>query len=148
MTGRRDLSPNERQQLVGYLRALLNENDELPRESYVVAADEFGCDRGTARKVWLARNAESRPTRGGSKRKYDAVELQEAIKSIPPRVRTCVRSTAVALRMPPSTVQDYIGPGCPLRRATVCVKPTLSDEQKLERLRFVFSLVDRPIGKA
>jgi hypothetical protein len=53
---------------------------------------------------------------------------------------------ASAVAMPKSTMQEYIRPARPLRRVTVHVRPTLTDEQKLERLRFVVTYVERTLS--
>jgi hypothetical protein len=145
--GRRDLTSEEESLVIGFLLARLSASGELLHGSFAKAAQHFGCHRHNVRKIWAREQLMgAKPTRGGSARKYDADELKKALESVPVWERQNVRAAAAAIDLPPSTLQDYISGDGPFRRATVHVKPTLTDEHKIERLRFVLTFVERPIG--
>lgn len=145
--GRRDLSPADKQRLIGFLSAQMRPDGTLPLGAIGRTSNAFGCHRNTVTAVWGQRNSTAPPSRQpGRERSYDPDELKAALAAVPLEQRMTVRGAAGALQMPPSTLQLYIGPDGPLRQRTVRVKPTLSEEQKQERLRFVLSFVERPIG--
>ncbi len=81
-TGRKDLTQDERQQLIGFLKALQNQNEKLPVGAMTAAARAFHCHRNTVQNVWQKRDG-NKPVRGGSKRKHDAVTLNDAIQRVP-----------------------------------------------------------------
>jgi hypothetical protein len=144
--GRRDLTIEEESQIEGFLLAYPKHDGELRHGAMSRAAREFNCHRNTVRAVW-ERHGSERPARSGLVRKYDAVELKVALQAVPVFERINVRAAASAIAMPKSTMQEYIGPACPLRRVNVHVRPTLTDEHTFERLRFVVTYVERPIGR-
>lgn len=145
--GSKDMCAAQRDQILGFLRASVKPDGTLRHGAKALAARTFNCDRNQVRVIWeRAAVGLPQPKRGGSEKKYNVDALREAIKEVPPFERMNVRAAGEALGVPYGTLQRYIGRDGPLRRVTVHVKPTLTEEQKIERLRFVFCFVERPIG--
>ncbi len=83
---------------------------------------------------------------GSTRAKYSAEEISALVAAVPVNERTTLRSTAAGAGVPTSTLHVYVGKQKPLRRATAHVKPAITEDHKVERMRFVLSFVERPIG--
>ncbi|DBA05415.1 TPA: hypothetical protein N0F65_007577 [Lagenidium giganteum] len=113
-------------------------NAALAHGSMALAAKTFGCHRNTAREIWRRHQDGTVVQRGGSKPRYDAATLKAAVASVDVLERQTVRAAAA--------MQDYIKPDGCLRRRTANVKPTFTDAQRQDRVRFALAHVQRPLG--
>lgn len=153
--GRANLSPSERVHLLTFLAARSIGGKELKYGAMKAASEAFDCHRNTVRAIWKAHiklekvvDEHTEPAaRRGRPPKYTSEDVSMRVSAVPARQRTTVRSTAAAVQLPATTIQRYIGKGKALRRVTVHVKPALKPDQKLARLRFALSFVERPLGK-
>lgn len=67
------------------------------------------------------------------------------MKKVPVNRRGTIRNLACAIEVPKSTLHDRLKEGTIFRRITSAVKPFLTDQNKLTRLKFCLSHV-KPNG--
>lgn len=153
--GSRNLTYDERRAMLDFLMQRRVENTtKLARHAVTDAATEFGVDRRTVSRLWkravqsLEKGDEvcdvaSRKVGRRGRRKRDwSVEL-ERVKEIPLAQRGSIRALATAVGIPKTTLYELLkedgGP------SINSIKPSLTDKNKIERLRYCANKV-RPNG--
>jgi hypothetical protein len=145
--GPKQISENERQQIIGFLTGKLKRNGTFQYGAVMDAAELYGCHANTVRLIWKKNLSQQKSSGCGSKsRKYSIDEVKQQLEAVPLRQRQTVRSASTAIEMPPSTLQDMIAPTSPIRRATVRVKPALTSAHKNERLEYVLDSLETQYG--
>ncbi|MFI5421695.1 MAG: hypothetical protein ACHQ1H_12070 [Nitrososphaerales archaeon] len=115
------------------------------------AAKHFQCSSRTVSRVWhrgqqsivnrsLAADVSAR-IRGHSGRKQLQIDISQNIKGIPLRNRKNIRSLAFALGLSKSTVHRRVMAGI-IKRHTNALKPFLTEENKIARIKFALSMID------
>lgn len=146
-----DLTPSDRVSIVGFLLQQA-ENFKLPYGAIADAASRFGCSTKTVGKLWrkaaqslqetseLPDFAVSGRSKSGRKKKYD--DIADRIKLVPLRKRSNIRSVSKAISIPKSTVMRALQSG-EIKRHSSSVKPLLTDVNRMDRLSFCLSFVDK-----
>ncbi|TYZ62800.1 hypothetical protein PybrP1_007778 [[Pythium] brassicae (nom. inval.)] len=146
--GRANIIDADRARAIGYLQAQVTASGELKYGAVAVAARLYMYHRNTASAVWAAREApagDSNESRGRPP-KLSKSDVAGRIEACPLRQRTTVRAASAATGIPRSTLQRHITTTGGLKRVSSHVKPSLKHAQKLARVAFALSLVERPIG--
>lgn len=152
---RKNLTSEERAQVVA---ALLRSSVNLqpPKAEFAACAVRFSCSERQIARLWqrVAQDIHegksinySSGRKGKSGRKSRLTEefrldLNHAIALTPLEDRTNIRTLADSLGMSKSTLHDYFLSGV-FRCHTACLKPMLSDEQRVARVRFASGFVQK-----
>ncbi|KAF0731176.1 hypothetical protein Ae201684P_011923 [Aphanomyces euteiches] len=124
---------------------------ELPRGAFQCAAQRFGCSRLTIARVWkrgrasikegLAAADTSSKIKGNSGRKCtrSSAAIEEAIKAVSHLNRQTLRTLAVKASIPKTTILRHMKQNPRLKARSNYVKPMLTEDNKLERLKFAMS---------
>ncbi|GMF33215.1 unnamed protein product [Phytophthora fragariaefolia] len=153
--GSRNLTYEERRAMLDFLMTRRVEGTtKLVRHAVTDAANEFGVDRRTVSRLWkravqsLENGDEvcdiaSRKVGRRGRRKRDWSAELERVKEIPLAHRGSIRALATAVGIPKTTLYELLKEdGNPTINS---IKPSLTDKNKLERLRYCASKV-RPSG--
>jgi hypothetical protein len=145
--GARDVAPERMLEVILFLSARLC-NGQLKYGSQGKAAARFGLHRNTIRDIRARRRAGSLGSRRHGTKVPDITPeaLEVMIAQVPLEKRQTVVSAAAAVNVSVSRVQRNLGKGKVLRIAKSHVKPALTEDHKLARLRFAILHVERPIG--
>ena len=130
-----------------------SENGKLPRGSVSPLAEAYGVHKSTIWRIWkqgrdsmaseqgLADVSHNRTGRcSAPKRSVD--EIQAAVSEVPLHKRTTIRSLAAATDIPKSSLFDAKKSGIILRHSST-IKPTLTESNKLKRLRYALSFIQQ-----
>ncbi|XP_010682252.3 uncharacterized protein LOC104897130 [Beta vulgaris subsp. vulgaris] len=141
-----NLPNNIRRQIVIEMFASASDELVLPRGLLTTLRQKYSCSRSTMNRIWtLARkqkidgvevNVASRKI-GNCGRKVKFTD-DEALRRVPLKQRTTIRSFATALEVSPSTVYRLLKRGI-LRSHTNSIKPKLTPKHKVARMKFVLS---------
>ena len=143
-----------RKRALGLLLSQL-EDGVLPWGSLTIVADQIGVSRSTISRLWWqARGACEQSliitleiaSRNNSRMnclKYSHVEFRQGLKEIPWHRRKTYRSTAKAMGVALSTVQQMLLHQDVCRVHTSSLKPTLTEENKMSRMELALSFVDK-----
>ncbi|KAE9113484.1 hypothetical protein PF005_g10499 [Phytophthora fragariae] len=153
--GSRNLTYEERRSMLDFLmKRRVEGTTKLVRHAVTDAANEFGVDRRTVSRLWkravqsLENGDEvcdiaSRKVGRRGRRKRDWSAELERVKEIPLAQRGSIRALATAVGIPKTTLYELLKEdGKPTINS---IKPSLTDKNKLERLRYCSSKV-RPNG--
>lgn len=127
-------------------------NGRLKRGDLAAAAGQFGCHVDTVGRLWkrykeakergvVGRDIGSRIKGRSGRKKKDRAALRDAIVALPVDQRSQLRSVAAAANIGLATAHSLLQEGV-LRRHTSTIKPTLSETNRFERVRFALSFVD------
>lgn len=147
---RKDLTNAERQAV--YQKCLgLSKDGRLPHGSITQTASEFNVSRDTIYRLWkrgkesstnplVPANVNTRKHNSGRKAR-DISELQESVKAISIGHRTSLRSMEMKTGISKSTLHRAVQAGSILRHSS-SIKPFLTDNNKLDRLKFAMDHID------
>lgn len=154
---RRNLTPKDREEIFSELLALssslnLSHGNKIVEYSHLAA--KYGCSTSTITRLWrrgiasvkngnLSGIYSKRAGRCGRKTRLTPERRQaisQEIELIPLERRGDIRTLAESLSIPKSTLHDYFKRGL-FERQTCRVKPALSVENRVERLKFALSFV-------
>jgi hypothetical protein len=162
---KRNLTSEERRSIVSRLLLSVQPDDpdfKLGRGIITSTADFYHVSRITIRKVWQRALANFRnpaiqsfissPRKIGNcgrKQKWNRDEVRAAVKEIPLTQKQSIRSLALALGMPKSTLfrmkQDKLE--SVIMPVSIAIKPLLTDQHKLQRVFFATDKVDAAENK-
>ena len=151
------LTDAQRIRAFGLLQGALKDG-KLPHGELTKIAKIFGVTRVTISNLWkkgtranggrsvaLIRspNILRSSNVGGRRSKYDIEEVRAHVKSVPLRLRKCVRDLAAQVGLPKSTLQDFIkSKKNGFRKHSSALKPMLTETNKYERVLWALSKVD------
>ena len=127
----------------------------LPWGSLTIVAEEIGVAHSTISRLWqLAHGARKQSliitpeiaSQNNSRMnclKYSHVEFRLGLKEIPQRRRKTYRSTAKAMGVALSTLQQMLLHRDVCRIHTSSLKPTLTEENKMSRMELALSFIDK-----
>ncbi|TYZ58135.1 hypothetical protein PybrP1_007363, partial [[Pythium] brassicae (nom. inval.)] len=146
--GRANLTHADRARVIRYLQAQVTALGELKYGAVAAAARLHRCHRNTVSAVWATREAPADDSNESCGRppKLSNSDVAARIEACPLRQRTTVRAASAAPGIPHSTLQRHITTTGGLKRVSSHVKPSLKHAQKLVRVAFALSLVERPLG--
>ncbi|KAG6614010.1 Small conductance calcium-activated potassium channel protein [Phytophthora cinnamomi] len=149
--GSRNLTYEERRSMLDFLmKRRVEGTTKLMRHAVTDAANEFGVDRRTVSRLWkravqsLENGDEvcdiaSRKVGRRGRRKRDWSAELERVKEIPLAQRGSIRALATAVGIPKTTLYELLKEdGNPTINS---IKPSLTDKNKLDRLRYCFDKV-------
>ncbi|DBA03820.1 TPA: LOW QUALITY PROTEIN: hypothetical protein N0F65_005710, partial [Lagenidium giganteum] len=151
MGSERDLTDDERLQAVIFMPQNAREG-QLQHGAIAQAAAKFRCHRNTINRIWKRHCSTKshddpvgdvkhhRADRCGRPR-IDLAELRKAIRNIPVRKRM-KRKLAAKTRISRSVIRSLLQAGS-VRRHTNNVKPSLTAENKVDRVKFALSHVKK-----
>jgi hypothetical protein len=153
--GSKNLTYDERRAMLDFLmKRRVEGTTKLVRHAVTDAAIEFRVDRRTVSRLWkravqsleagdeVCDVASRKVGRRGRRKRDWSVEL-ERVKEIPLAQRGSIRALATAVGIPKTTLYELLKEdGSPSINS---IKPSLTDKNKLERLRYCASKV-RPNG--
>lgn len=116
-------------------------NGVVAKGTWQAAATTFSCSKSTVRAVFRDRDKERTKSSGRPKKHHDS-DLDALLQTVPLNQRKTVRSTAAAIDMPASTLQDYLKRKDGVQRVNVSLKSYLTPENMNERLHFALSFVE------
>ncbi|ETI42569.1 hypothetical protein F441_12314 [Phytophthora nicotianae CJ01A1] len=144
--GSRNLTYDERRAMLDFLlKRRIEGSTKLMRHAVTDAATEFGVDRRTVSRLWKRAvqslengdevcDVASRKVGRRGRRKRDWSAELERVKEIPLAQRGSIRALATAVGIPKTTLYELLKEdGNPSINA---IKPSLTDKNKLERLRY------------
>ena len=150
----KEMSLQLRKRALGLLLARL-ENGVLPWGSFTIVADEIGVSHSTISRLW-------RQARGACKQsliitleiasqnnsrvnclKCSHAEFRQGLKEIPWRHCKTYHSTAKAMGVALSTVQQMLLHRYVCHVHTSSLKPTLTEENKMSRMELALSFADK-----
>lgn len=147
---KRNLTDQERN---GVLQLLLSVSisGKLPTGAISDTASKFNVSTKTISRIWkraqncfdqgmINADVASNIKKKSGRKKLNRIELNEKIQEVPLRQRTTLRSLSAASKIPTMTLYRIMKEGN-LKRVSSTVKPTLTDTNKLERLRFALSML-------
>ncbi|GMF12700.1 unnamed protein product [Phytophthora lilii] len=153
--GSRNLTYEERRAMLDFLlKRRVEDTTKLVRHAVTDAANEFGVDRRTVSRLWKRAvqslengdevcDVASRKVGRRGRRKRDWSAELERVKEIPLAQRGSIRALATAVGIPKTTLYELLKEdGNPTINS---IKPSLTDKNKVERLRYCASKV-RPNG--
>ena len=123
--------------------------------SFTIIADQIGVARSTISRLWRqARGAHEQSliitaeiaswnNSHANCHKYSHAEFRQGLKEIPRRRRKTYRSTAKAMGVALSTVQQILLHRDVCRVHMSSLKPTLTEENKMSRMELALSFVDK-----
>lgn len=151
MVKRPNLTNDER---TAIYQDLLSEpcNGDLPYGCIENVAAKYKVDRRPISRIWKRgtqsatsieafRAARSFKKGKSGRPKKNADEISCALKGTPYRKRRTVRDTAAAIGIAKSTLWDILKRG-DMRRTSKSLKPILTSESKLKRVKWVLSHID------
>lgn len=152
----KQLTANQRN---GILQNLLQlkKDEKLKHGAINKIAADFGVTRLTVSRIWHAAQIQysegkicadvssKKKEKCGRKRK-DYSENVAKIQDVPFNRRGSIRSLSFAIGIPKSTLFDIFKRGNNFKRISSTIKPLLTDQNKLARLKFCLSKV-RPDGR-
>ena len=150
----KEMSLELQKRALGLLLARL-ENGVLLWGSFTIVADEIGVARCTISRLWwqawgaheqsliITPEIASRNNSRANCCKYSHVEIRQGLKEIPWRRCKTYHSTAKAMGVALSTVQQMLLHRNVCRIHTSSLKPTLTEENKMSRMELAFSFVDK-----
>ena len=150
ITKRRELTEREKRNAFLQLTAL-SQNGVLPHGAFVKIAARFSVAHTTMSRLWRDSTADieagvspfkSKNAERGKSRIYNPEEVQAAVASIDPSLRSTMVSIGNELHMSASTVCRMKQAGI-LEAEDTAIKPKLTDNNKHTRLAFCFDHVDR-----
>ena len=150
----KEMSLQLRKRALGLLLAWL-EDGVLPWGLFTIVADQIGVACSTISRLWqqacgaceqsliITPEIASRNNSCANCCKYSHAEFRQGLKEIPRRRRKTYHSTAKAMGVALSTVQQML-----LHRDVCCVhmsslKPTLTEENKMSRMELALSFMDK-----
>lgn len=153
--GSRNLTYDERRAMLDFLlKRRIEGSTKLMRHAVTDAATESGVDRRTVSRLWKRAvqslengdevcDVASRKVGRRGRRKRDWSAELERVKEIPLAQRGSIRALATAVGIPKTTLYELLKEdGNPSINA---IKPSLTDKNKIERLRYCADKV-RPNG--
>ncbi|CEG50039.1 uncharacterized protein PHALS_07769 [Plasmopara halstedii] len=153
--GSRNLTYEERRAMLDFLlKRRVEGSTKLMRHAVTDAATEFAVDRRTVSRLWKRAvqslengdevcDVASRKVGRRGRRKRDWSAELKRVKEIPLTQRGSIRALASAVGIPKTTLYELLkDDGNPVLNA---IKPSLTDKNKLERLRYCIDKV-RPNG--
>ncbi|OWZ00302.1 hypothetical protein PHMEG_00028539, partial [Phytophthora megakarya] len=147
--GTKDI-PEATRQAIALFFAERSGNGRLKRGAAVAAAAKYGCCRQRALIIFKEKYiGQNRARRGRPPASGNSELVAEGIKRImatPSRRRQTLRAMAHAPNVPKTTLLRCIKKDL-VKRVTVRVKPTLSEDHKRRRLAYALAHVKRPICK-
>lgn len=150
----KQLTNEQRQAILQQLLLSIENKEKLEHGAINKIAAAFHVSRLTVSRIWHIAQAQYREgkiyvdvspkkkEKCGRKRKDYSNNLAE-IKNIPLNRRGTFRSLSFAIDIPKSTLFNIFKRGKCFKRISSTVKPTLTDRNKLERLKFCLSKVDQ-----
>ncbi|XP_057250602.1 uncharacterized protein LOC130591341 [Beta vulgaris subsp. vulgaris] len=149
-TKKPNLPNNLRRQLVLDLFSAASAELVLPRGMVTHVVLQYAISRFTVNRIWgeakrqklagLEVNVSSKKTNSGRK---PLITDEEALRAVPLKQRTTMRSFATALEVSPSTIYRLLKKGI-LRSHTNSIKPKLTPKHKTDRLKFILSHIIPP----
>lgn len=137
----------------GVLQSLLSAEKEgkLPKGVIGAVAAKFNVHRHTISRIWTKAKADfkagmkfadvrSRIKGNSGRKRKNRLEMQKKIESVELRKRSTLRSIAAASETPLSTLHKLLKEGF-VKRVSNTVKPYLTQQNKIERLRFAVSML-------
>ncbi|KAL4177912.1 hypothetical protein KRP22_002838 [Phytophthora ramorum] len=153
--GTKNLTYDERRAMLDFLlKRRVEGTSKLARHAVMDAAAEFRVDRRTVSRLWKRAvqslengdevcDVASRKVGRRGRRKRDWSAELERVKEIPLAQRGSIRALATAVGIPKTTLYELLKEdGTPTINS---IKPSLTDKNKLERLRYCADKV-RPNG--
>lgn len=127
-------------------------NGKLPKKSIDKMADKFDVSHATVKRIWARRkeasSAEDIPAAVRTKRKgrcgrhrIDSKKVGDALKSAPLTRRRTVRDAAEVCGIAHSTLWKILSRQ-EIRRVSTSIKPLLTKQNKIDRLKWALSFVD------
>ena len=150
----KEMSLQLRKRALGLLLARL-EDGVLPRGSFTIVADQIGVAHSTVSRLWrqacgareqsliITPEIASRNNSRTNCRKYSHAEFRQGLKEIPRHHRKTYRSTAKAMGVALSMVQQMLLHRDVGRIHTSSLKPTLMEENKMSRMELALSFMDK-----
>ena len=150
----KEMSLQLRKRALGLLLAWL-EDGVLPWGSFTIVTDQIGVVRSTISRLWwqacgaceqsliITPEIASRNNSHANCHKYSHAEFRQGLKEIPRRRRKIYHSTAKAMGVALSTVQQMLLHRDVCRVHTSSLKPTLTEENKMSRMELALSFVDK-----
>ena len=150
----KEMSLQLRKRALGVLLAQL-EDGVLPWGSFTIVADQIGVAGSTISRLWrqargaheqyliITQEIASRNNSRANCYKYSHAEFRQGLKEIPWRHHKTYRSTAKAMGVTLSTVQQMLLHRDVCRIHMFSLKPTLTEENKMSRMEFALSFVDK-----
>ena len=146
-----NLSNDERKGVVEFLLASLV-NGKIPHGMFQKAAEKFSCTRWTIKRIWDRYNAskeagkvygnvDSQIKARSGRKGYDTIELMERIRTVPYHKRRKIARLAKALKVSTCVLQRLRKKGI-LRKHSNKIKPLITEENKLQRVKFASSWID------
>lgn len=148
----KNLTTEERNGVLQELLTRTREGKQLKRGAVKDVADLFAVSRQAVYRIWTKAQNDFRtgkvcadvssPKKGrsGRKRKDYAVEIA-SIRNVPFNKRGTLRSLACSIGVPRSTLHRKLKNEKEIRRISSSIRPFLTEENKLARLRFCLSHV-------
>ena len=149
----KEMSLQLQKRALGLLLAWL-EDGVLPC-SFTIVADQIGVARSTISRLWwqahgaheqsliITPEIASRNNSRANCCKYSHAEFHQGLKEIPQRHHKTYCSTAKAMGVALSTVQQMLLHRDVCRVHTSSLKPTLTEENKMSRMELALSFVDK-----
>ena len=131
------------------------EDGVLPWGSFTIVADEIGVSCSTISRLWrqahgareqsliITPEIASQNNSRTNCLKYSHVKFRQGLKEIPQRHHKTYRSTAKAMGVALSTVQQMLLHRDVCHVHTSSLKPTLMEENKMSRMELALSFVDK-----
>ena len=150
----KEMSLQQQKRALGLLLSRL-EDGVLPWGSLTIVADEIGVARSTISRLWrqvhraheqsliITPEIASRNNSHANCLKYSHAEFRQGLKEIPRRHRKTYHSTAKAMGVALSTVQRMLLHQDVCRIHTSSLKPTLMEENKMSRMEFALSFIEK-----
>ena len=152
--GKKELTDSNRKALVVTLQSTLKDG-RFPHGTLTKVGKQFGVHRSTVKKIWqekshLARDAlsieaewfSSRSNRGVKKILFRDDAFVETVQKIPVSQRRTIRDMAMALNVSVGCVHKMVHDEGILRKHNSSIKPTLTDDNKLQRLAWCLDHID------
>ncbi|KAF0748156.1 hypothetical protein AaE_007446 [Aphanomyces astaci] len=155
-TTKHDLPDDERMSL--YHDLLVHKVDgRLPHGKATELRLKYGVSKHTVSKIWkrgqetaartgVASVARRKKGRSGRPPKRSIQDLEAAIKSVPPHLRSTLLSLAKSSSIPPTTLWRLLKTK-KLRRRTSRLKPMVTDKHKADRVAFAQSFMRSSNGQ-
>jgi hypothetical protein len=155
-----NLTNDQRKSIVWFLvDKRKNENlNGLQRGALQEAAEQFNCSVETVKRIWyrakdslddgdLFPNVDSRIKGNSGRKVIDRSAELEVMSTVPMRRRQTIRSLAAAIHMPTTSTFRLLTDQKKIKRISSTVKPLLTPENELSRVKFVLTELSAETGQ-
>ena len=150
----KNLTEVQKAEIIGFLRGKVdnfNTKTWVKYSSINEASRRFNCSRNTITRIWQKAlesirngdevNFKSGKTTRVQHKTIDREAIKETIQNIPMKRRQTIRSLAHASKLSVGTIHNLTKEDEVLKRVTTSLKPLLTDQNKVDRVKFCASKV-------